>query len=192
MAKKNKHSSKPFSSLLRHLPEVLTNIRQYCPDCRASFAPEWLEPIYESLIPIKPKYWKNKEPYNGPARWVPQAVSIKCPLCKRQLIFNLPVKKKRTEGLFFGDEAYRIHGKKFAYTYSLIGADIKLIPEINDSINSLKTELCPSQLPNTWKLHMKDLYSEHNRKRHKIFSNWDKHMVQKAIERLFQLIKETS
>lgn len=191
MSSQKKYSSKPSGRLLRHLPEELINIRQYCPDCRASFVPEWLEPIYEPLVPIKPKYLINKEPYNGPARWIPQAVSIKCPLCNRQLIFNLPIKKMGTEGMLFGDEAYRTHGKEIAYTYSLIGADTRLIPEINDSINCLKSELCPSQLPSTWKLHMKDLCSEHNRKRHKIFSGWDESMVQKVIERLFQLIKET-
>lgn len=191
MTPKSTYSSKPSDNLLRHIPEELTNIRQYCPDCRAYFAPKWLEPTYEPLVPIKPKYSKNKEPYNGPARWILQAVGIKCPSCKRQLMFNLPITKKKLKGLLFGDEAYRTYGKKIIYTYSLIGADFKLIPEINDLINALKRELCPSQLPSNWKLHMKDLYSEHNRERHKIFHKWEESKVHEAIRRIFQLMKET-
>ena len=192
MIKKNKYSSRPSDNLLRHIPEELRGIRQYCPDCRTYFVPDWLEPIYEPLVPIKPKYSKNKEPYDGPARWIPQAVGIKCPSCKRQLMFNLPVNKKKLKGLLFGDEAYRTYGKKIVYTYSMIGADFKLIPEINDSINDLKGKLCPEQLPSNWKLHMKDLCSEHNRKRHKIFHNWENPKVHDAVRRLFQLMKETN
>ncbi len=68
------------------------------------------------------------------------------------------------KGLLFGDEAYRDYGSKFVYTYSLVGADDKLIANIDHSIKALKKRLCSSRDPNSWHFHMKELCrSDHRR-----------------------------
>jgi len=143
------------------------------------------------MTPIKPKYLKNRIPYNGPARWVPVFTKVSCPNCNQDQFLALPTKKVLTKGLVFGDEAHRDDGTHFVFTYSLVGADHKLIPGIEDSVKSLKSEICPSKPPATWKLHMKDLWSGHNRRKHPVFAAWDKPDVDTLIAGLLHILRST-
>jgi hypothetical protein len=189
------HSKKqyknPLNLLLKHVPEELLCLRVDCPVCRTDFTPNWLETKAEPIVPIKPKYSKERMPYDGPGRWIPTATMVSCPKCNKKLLLNLPTKKVLTKGLVFGDEAHRADGAHFVYTYSLIGADHKLIPGIEERVKDLKRETCPFRPPDSWKLHMKHLWSGHNRRKHSVFVDWDKSEVDRLITGLFHILRNT-
>ena len=141
------------------------------------------------LIPIKLKHDKNK-PSDGSKRYIPQGIIIKCPKCTGQIHIKTPIVKIRTKGMLYGDEAYRRYQNKFVFTYSLIGTDHKIIPDINKAVLDLKSELCSSRPPESWALHMKYLCAGHSRKRHELFHSWDISKVQFAVDSLFQIIHD--
>ncbi len=147
MDRSKKQSKDPLNFLLKHVPEGLLDLRLHCPNCQTVFAPNWLETKAGPIVPIKPKYLKYRIPYNGPGRWVPSSTMVRCPQCNQEQFLNLPTKRVLTKGLMFGDEAYRADGAHFVYTYSLIGADHKLIPGIEDGVKTLKSDICPSRAP---------------------------------------------
>ncbi len=96
-------SRKPmkFNTALRHVPERLLTIKLSCPNCQTTYAPDWLNPNYEDLGPIKPKYSFGREPYNGPGRWIPTGVEIKCPRCGTGRLLEFPCRKDDWQRIAF-------------------------------------------------------------------------------------------
>ena len=97
---------------LRHLPENLAKIKLCCPACTYSFEPSWFEKQKVPLTPVKPKYKTPGVKYTGPGRWIPMGIFQKCPRCRTNIYIKLPIKRLKTKGSLFGDEAQRTYDNK--------------------------------------------------------------------------------
>ncbi|WP_066376117.1 DUF3800 domain-containing protein [Anabaena sp. CA = ATCC 33047] len=181
--KTNKKNNKQVQNLLRHLPANIAAFRLECPECSKQFSPNWFRLSNEPHIPIKPN------DHDGPGRWIPIKTYEICPFCEEAVPLELPVVKMQSKVMLFGDEAYREEQGKLIFTYSLVGADFKVIAQIEDSLRELKSKLCPSKSPDSWAFHMKELWSGEHRKKHRVFSDWDFEKVRFAVQGLFQLIQ---
>jgi hypothetical protein len=181
--KQNKNKNKQVKNLLRHLPEDTAAFKLKCPECSSQFKPNWFKLSSEPHIPVKPN------DHNGSGRWIPIKTYEVCPFCEEVVSLDLPVVKMQSKVMLFGDEAYREEQGKLIFTYSLVGADFKEISKIEESLRELKLELCPSESPDSWVFHMKELWSGDQRKKHRIFCSWSFEKVRLAVERLFQLIQ---
>lgn len=191
--KKTKKQLRHFESLfvpLRHLPESLSQIKVFCSACYSSFPPAWFEKQGLPICPVKPKYKKKGVKYTGPGRWIPAGVSQKCPHCNNDVIIDLPSNKMRTKGSLYGDDAHRNYGKKHVFIYSLIGADQSLLSELDNSIKELKEKICPSKSPESWSLHMKELWSGGHRKNHDVFKDLGLDDVKNITKNVCSIIKK--
>lgn len=181
--KTKKNNKKQVQNLLRHLPENIAAFSLECPECSKQFSPNWFRLGNEPHIPVKPN------DHDGPGRWIPIKTYEICPFCEEVVPLDLPVVQMQSKVMLFGDEAYREEQGKLIFTYSLVGADFKVIPKIEDSLRELKSKLCPSKSPDSWAFHMKELWSGDQRKKHRVFYDWDFEKVRFAVQGLFQLIQ---
>lgn len=148
--KKSKHQQREHDRLsmpFKHLPEGLSNFRISCSACGHQFQPDWFQKHEIPMSPVIPKYETKGVEYTGPGRWILKHISQKCPKCNADTTIDLPVNKITAKGSLFGDDAKREYENKVVYLYSLIGTDQRLLPEIEDSIQGIKSELFPSLNP---------------------------------------------
>jgi hypothetical protein len=73
------------------------------------------------------------------------------------------------------------------FTYSLVGADRKVLPQIEHQLAVLKADLCPGLAPESWHLHMKVLWSGKKRNEDPALRGLDSRVV---ATRLALLLKE--
>lgn len=181
--KQNRNKNKQVQNLLRHLPEDIATFKLKCPECSKQFKPNWFKLSNEPQIPVKPN------DHDGLGRWIPVKTYEICPFCEEVVSLDLPVVEMHSKVMLFGDEAYREEQDKLIFTYSLVGADFKVISKVEESLRELKLELCPSEPPDGWVFHMKELWSGDQRKKHRVFCSWSFEKVRLAVDRLFQLIQ---
>ncbi len=189
-SKRQQHEFDSLSVPLRHLPENLGKIKLSCPACSYTFPPAWFEKQGVPLKPVKPKYETKGVEYTGPARWILTNISQKCPRCGTDIPIELPVNKLKTRGSLFGDDAQRGHDNKIVFIYSLVGADQSLVPKLEKEIRNLKGNICSSKPPESWSLHMKELWSGGHRKKHPVFKELSFGDVINISNDLCGLIKE--
>ncbi len=101
-----------------------------------------------------------------------------------------PSRAKREEVQFYGDEAAR--QDQGIYTYSLLGADRRLMPEIEAQIIEFKKTIAPSVAPDSWRLHMTEAWSGQQRRHHAVFSQWSQNDVVALVNGLFDLFARLS
>jgi len=154
--------------------------------------PNWFEKHELPMVPVKPKYQSKGVEYSGPKRWILHQLSQKCPKCKADVIITLPVNKMKTRGALFGDDAERNYQNKKVSIYSLIGADQKLLPNVENKFNEIKKKLLPSVPHDAWKLHMKDMWAGSNRNKHLIFNKLSLDSIISFVNETLELIRKNS
>lgn len=192
--KKTEKQQREFDRLsvtFRNLPENLNRITINCQFCNAVFWPDWFMKHALSMVPVKPKNDQKGIPYTGPARWILQQVSQKCPKCAANVMINLPISKMRTKGFLYGDDAERSYEGKTVFIYSLVGADQSLLPDLENKLKRIKENLISSIPATSWKIHMKDLWSGSNRKKHSIFSKVHIKDIANFAEDLMALMRQS-
>lgn len=192
---KSKGQQREFERLsitLRHLPENLKRIILKCPFCNAEFLPDWFKKHDISMAPVKPKIETKGVIYKGPMRWILQQVSQKCLNCSASIMINLPFKEMMTKGSLFGDDAKRKYKNKKVLIYSLVGTDQSLLPDLYNKINRLKQNLIPSVSPNSWIIHMKELWAGNARERHPTYTNLKKSDVNDFVNNLLEIIMNSN
>lgn len=192
--KKTKRQQLEFDRLsvtLRHLPENLNRITVTCPFCSTVFRPDWFTKHDMSMAPVKPKVERKGVKYTGPARWILQQAAQKCPKCSAQVMIDLPICKMRTKGSLFGDDAERTYAGKTVCIYSLVGTDQSLLPELEKEVNCLKQNLIPSIPAESWKIHMKDLWSGSNREKYPVYNRLNIKDVATLADNLMEVIRQS-
>lgn len=174
---------------LRHLPESLSSITMTCPTCKTVFPPDWFGKQEMSMIPVKPKFETKGVPYTGPKRWVLQSITQVCSRCKACISISLPTKKMRAKGSLFGDDAEREHEGKKVFVYSLVGADQSLLPDLEMKVRTLKQSLLPAISPDSWKVHMKDIWAGTSRAKHPVYQDLSIGDVIGFVDQILALIK---
>ena len=144
------------------------------------------------MAPVKPKFEKKGVKYTRPKRWLLQQVSQRCPSCKADVMTKLPVNKMRTKGSLFGDDAERNYQKKKVYIYSLVGADQSLLPDFEMKVKDVKQNLLPAISPDSWKIHMKDMWAGSSRKKHPVYKSLSLKNVTNFVDELLVLIRKSN
>jgi hypothetical protein len=181
-----------LSVTLRHLPQSLTNIAITCPACKTVFPPDWFKKHEMSMIPVKPKFETKGVPYTGPKRWILQSITQVCPRCGAHTQLPLPTNEMRTRGSLFGDDAEREHEGRKVSIYSLVGADQSLLPDFEMKVRALKQGLLPAMPPDSWKIHMKDIWAGTNRAKHPAYKALSLEDVIGFTNQVLALIKESN
>lgn len=154
-----------------------------CKNCGLDNEIPWAQESSESFTPVIANDFDSLS--NGKV-WVPAGIGIPCKRCSAQIYFELPRKKKTTELHLFGDESYDTGYAVF--TYSLTGADFKIISEIEKKVIKLKSDIMPDKDPLTWTIHMKDLWSSKERSKSLAFQGWTLANVWSLINDVIELI----
>ena len=176
-----------YANTLRHAPARLLNDRVRCSACLHSFPIPLFQELAQPLIPVTPL---DFHPITNNKIWVPHGTMVKCPKCHGQVLVSFPSKTKRGETQFYGDEAARQDCG--IYTYSLLGADRSLMPEIENGILAFKKKIAPSVEPQSWRLHMAEAWSGQQRRHHPVFSQWTLNNVHELVDGLFDLLTRFS
>lgn len=181
-----------LSVSVRHLPENLSSLTVICPTCKTVFQPDWFKKHEISMIPVKPKFETESIPYSGPKRWILQSISQLCPRCKTHIQISLPTNEMKTRGSLFGDDAKREHEGRKVSVYSLVGVDQTLLPDFEKKVRKLKQGLFPAISPESWKIHMKDIWAGTNRAKHPVYHSLNLKDVIGFIDKVLALIKESN
>ncbi len=96
----------------------------------------------------------------------------------------------KTKGSLYGDDAHRNYGKQNVFIYSLVGADQSLLPKLDKAVRELKEKICPLRSPESWKLHMKELWSGGHRKKHHAFKELNFDDVKNITKNFCRLIQK--
>lgn len=176
-----------YANKLRHAPARLLKERIQCPACLHSFPIPLLQMLPQSCVPVTPL---DFDPVTNNKIWVPHGVTVNCPKCDGQTVVTFPSRAKREEVRFYGDEAARKN--QGIYTYSLLGADRRLMPEIEKQIFEFKKMIAPSVAPDSWRLHMTEAWSGQQRRHHLVFNQWSLDDVVALVNGLFDLVGRLS
>ncbi len=169
-----------IKSKLKFLPPEISSKTFECSNCKCVFSPDWLAPKKFPAIPIEAK--------DG-GHWVPATTNEKCPKCKQYFTINLPKKDRKGDLFLFGDEAFRplsTDGSMMLYTYSLVGTSKPLLSCVEDQVRDLKSKLIPNIDPDSWAIHMKDIWSGSNREKRPHLASW----TRETTEALFDGARE--
>jgi hypothetical protein len=144
------------------------------------------------MAPVKPKFETKGVPYTGPKRWILQSITQGCPTCKDQIPIPLPTNQMKTRGSLFGDDAEREHEGRKVSVYSLVGADQSLLPDFEMKVRTLKQGLLPAIPPDSWKIHMKDIWAGTSREKHPTYRALSLENVIGFVNQALALIKESN
>jgi hypothetical protein len=103
---------------------------------------------------------------------------------------EIPTVQAKGQVWLHGDEAYRFLENQWVATYSLVGADLKTLPLIENDIRQLKRSVCPQLQPDAWVFHMRELWSGQQRKKNAAFASWSVAKVASVIHDLAAIIKK--
>lgn len=166
-----------------HLPARLSSCVFRCEACGAQFRPDFFRKRSEPLVPIKPL----TTPPDHPGRAIPTAAHEQCLSCGSTILIPLPVETMSARCALYGDEAFREVGSRSMVTYSLVGADSRVIETQGQALSRIKRALEPARDPSSWVFHMLELWSGQKRKKHPVYSAWNDDKCRLAHELLFSV-----
>ncbi len=138
-----------------------------CKHCGLKNNIPWDKMYNQPFVPVTPN---DFDPLSNNRTWIPTGLGFRCERCSAEVYFELPTRKKITELHLFGDESYDTDSNIF--TYTLAGADYKIIAQLDKKIVELKSAMMPGTDPLSWTIHMKDLWSSKDRAKHPVFNSW--------------------
>src|SRR6478609_8322657 len=164
---------------LHYIDEELVAVRWRCEACSTEFAPPWTKKTF----PRGPVRSKN-------GGWLaPSKFSVPCPRCKAPVWYDIPVSEFKAQYRLCGDEAYRDIGEYLLINYSLVGCNVAFVSEFESLIRDLKSKYSPDRSPDSWSLHMKELWASAARARHAVFSQWSDVRRHDLVQELFQFVE---
>ena len=171
---------KDLKQPINHIPKELNDIKITCENCNRKYPIDWLRSEKEPFIPIIPN--DNK------GIWRPSGKLFNCIYCGHSNVARIPKKDVSARYLLYGDEAYREYGDKIVVTYTLVGINRKFVSIINKKISDFKLKYFPNLPPDSWKIHMKEIWSFHTRKK-TIFKEFSQDKLTLFVDDLLRLIK---
>lgn len=171
-----------MSDFVSHIPDNAPKTIN-CKNCGLDNEIQWGQKSKEPFIPVTPN---DFDPVSNNKVWVPTGIGIPCKRCHSEIYFELPKKKKTTELHLFGDESFDVGSNIF--TYTLTGADFKIISDIEKKIINLKSNIMPDSDPLSWTIHMKDLWSTKERLKNTAFKHWTLDKVWTLINGVTELL----
>lgn len=148
------------------VPQHLTALRFRCNACGIEHQPDWIAARPFPTVPVPAN--------NGAGHWVPIKLQSRC-TCGASYDIELPIRKQIGRLFIYGDESVRDLERSLGklYCFSTIGGSKKTIDALNERIAHLKASLLPESSPDSWRLHMKVLWSGNARKRDPKFASWN-------------------
>jgi hypothetical protein len=155
-----------------YVPQELLDIRLKC--AAETCAHEFPIPFKERQArPIEPIFPMDYDKQTNDRYWVCQSTQINCPNCGKKVTLALPLQNAKATITLFVDEAKRQIGDKELWLFAASGADSRAIEGVCERLRTLKRTLVPNIDPDTWRLHMTELWHGDERKKHPVYSRPD-------------------
>ncbi len=172
--------------LVNLVPARLRTFRARCGRCgiaRAFPDSYWFEePETAPAIHLPPELEHARDQFLSPP-------AVACCGCGDSVLVLPRVKVANYAAHLYGDESFsRDPGSPF-FVYALVGAPEARMEQVTAEMRGLKLQLEPGREPESWGFHMKDIHSGDNRKKHEIFSAWDRSKQERAVRGLFELLQ---
>ncbi|MEZ5385755.1 MAG: hypothetical protein R3F13_09590 [Prosthecobacter sp.] len=175
--------------MIKFAPPEIADAATTCSNCLSIFKVPLNKEFPHSLAPVIPLDFDAK---TNNKFWQLQTVEIECPECKKKTLLKLPTTQPAGKVLLYGDDAHRCERTGSVFCFSLIGGSHPFVERISQELWALKSAFEPNQEPTKWKLHMKDLHSGDNRRRHPLFRSWNRSKIEDLVSALFELIERNS
>ncbi|VVS91428.1 DUF3800 domain-containing protein [Desulfoluna spongiiphila] len=145
------------------VPQDLYEKRVVCPKCKREFQIPWTEKLEFPLQPI--------EPNQGGGYWVAAGIELCCPYdeCNHKFEISVPNIPNESRWVIYGDEAGRYIDKpnpKYStdplnfFCITLVGLHNSKQEKLQRQLNKLKSQIRPSEPPETWQHHFTDIWNE--------------------------------
>lgn len=156
-----------------------------CPNCETRVLIDWLSPLEVPRHPI--------EPDGGEGHWVPVSIPILCTnsKCGKTFHFEVPKTPKAGPFAFYGDEASREVRGQYVLVYTLLGTNDDVRTAIASKLRTAKSILLPNEDPDRWTVHMRELWSGHERLRKARFAHLKREEVREFVASLAQILRES-
>lgn len=168
-----------------YCPDALMNVFVNCEKCGENFKIDFLE----KRPPCLPFY-------DGKSVWIPSAFDVLCKYCGHTQMYEFEPAKYDGDIYLFGDEAIRDNAGKTIISFSsLMSLPVLDLEKFKTDFLKIKASLCPSRDPESWPLHMKDIWHIWEPKKSKKrveFRHITKEQLQGACISLGELLKEHS
>lgn len=178
-------SEKRFKSIRQsfaYVPEDILNRIEMCGVCKKRIAIDWLE----KRPPALPVFLRD-------CLYCVGSLSIVCNHCGNNQSIETPRVEYAGIGEAYGDEAIRHLGSKMIVTYSIVRTlDTEELPVAIGKFKELKKDLAPSLNPDTWTLHMTNIWSHKWRMGRPEFSHIKETEVMKFCADVGSLLREHS
>jgi len=172
-----------------YVPKPLLDLRLKCTanDCARDFPIPFKQKQNQPIEPIYPLDY-NKE--TNARHWVCQSTQVSCPHCGQMVTLELPQRKPRAKISLFIDEAQRpVHDREL-WLFAASGTDSRALAEVCERLRELKRSIFPSVDPDTWQLHMTELWHGDERKKHPLFSRLSFAEVRQLVQQIATFIRE--
>lgn len=154
-----------------------------CPECKTMVTIDWLHPLEFPRFPI--------EPDGGGGHWVPVSIPIDCTnqSCAKRFDFEIEKTPDAKPFAFYGDEASREQGQRYLLVYALVGANKSVREAIISKLRDAKLQLLPNMDPDQWVLHMKELWSGHERLRKSRFAHLKRTDIEQMVSSISTMLR---
>lgn len=140
--------------------------------------------------PIEPVFPLDYDERTNNRFWVCQALQVECPKCGRKVMVQLPQQQSQAIITLFVDEAQRTVQNRELWLFAATGSDARAMGGLCERIRKLKRSLFPDIDPDTWRLHMTELWHGDARKDHFLFSRLEKSAVQSLVQEIAAFIRQ--
>jgi hypothetical protein len=180
---------KAMEPAIEFAPQEITNAKMFCSHCCRDVAVP-LKKVFPE--PHTPVFTRDYHPVTNNSFLQLVSVEVECPECSKMVRLELPTKPCKRSVTLYGDEALRHRGSRQFCCLSLVGGSLKFVQEVRDRPSELKTELEPARSPDSWRFHMKEIWSGHRRQNHSVFKEWKRETIEHAIAGLARIIREAN
>jgi len=175
--------------MIKFVPPDIAAATADCDSCKSQFPVPLRKSFPHSLAPVIPIDFDEK---TNNKFWQLNSLEIDCPICSAKTLLKLPTHSERGKVLLYGDDAARESDASSVFCFSLVGGNMPFVKVISQELREIKRRHEPKFEPDSWSLHMKDLHSGHNRKKHPVYSTWTQKNAESFVSNIFELIAENS
>ncbi len=171
------------------VPQELLELRLKCPavTCAAEFPIPFKDRQRQPIEPVFPRDYHHE---TNAKYWVCQSTQVKCPKCGAMVTLALPQRRASATITLFVDEAQRAVCERELWLFAAAGSDARAMPALVERVRRLKQSILSDVDPDTWQLHMTELWHGDERRKHPQFSGLTLPAVRRLVADVTTFIRD--
>ena len=155
-----------MKSIFPYVPGDFQPRHLKCAACQQDFPLPLTKRYQHPLAHVRPNDFR---PVTNNVYWQIHSLEIPCPKCRHKTPFVLPSVPMKVVLPLYGDEASREQTGQCVQVLAFVGSDPRLEASVRQTWHEMKTRIAPDRAPESWRLHMMELWKTSGGRRHPVF-----------------------